>query len=142
MNIVEVLPAELVVRIFELVDAHTPASNSQNAIPAAVILSHICAHWRSIALNDPLLWTRIWIRFHMNAYIQHVLTRTTVWLTRSKNAPIDVYIDVNCDFTDGDTASCTWQIVARTMKILREHAHRLRSLRFLFRDTSMWPPYY
>ncbi|KAL1712854.1 hypothetical protein EV715DRAFT_174737, partial [Schizophyllum commune] len=111
-------------------------------IPAAVILSHICAHWRSIALNDPLLWTKIWIKFRKNAHIQHVLTRTTVWLTRSKNAPTDVYIDVKCDATDEYTVSGTWQIVARTTKLLREHAHRLRSLRFLFRDTSMWPPYY
>lgn len=58
----ETLPIELLIKIF----AHGSASDAQLArsppsiyVPFPLLISHVCCHWRSIALSNPRLWTTI-----------------------------------------------------------------------------------
>lgn len=57
-----------------------------------VLVSHVCRLWRDIALNTPALWTRIDFDDEITPY-----EMSQVYLERSKNAPLDISIDVTKD---------------------------------------------
>ncbi|KZP08100.1 hypothetical protein FIBSPDRAFT_965094 [Athelia psychrophila] len=50
------------------------------------VISHVSHHWRSIALDIPSLWTEI-------CYNHHPLRACTAYLSRSRKAPVDIYIN-------------------------------------------------
>ncbi|VDB87350.1 unnamed protein product [Peniophora sp. CBMAI 1063] len=70
-------------------------------------ITHVCAHWRRIAIDNPTLWTNI------------TLNLSTPWLhalvSRSRNLPLDITIP--CD--------ANWDAVE---PILSECIHRARSI--------------
>ncbi|KAF7314227.1 hypothetical protein MKEN_00895100 [Mycena kentingensis (nom. inval.)] len=55
--------------------------------PFQVLVSHVCKKWRSVALDDPTLWTRLRFDGHMK------LPAATEWLKRSNGLPLEIYID-------------------------------------------------
>jgi len=56
-----------------------------------VLVSHVCRLWRDIALDTPTLWTKL--DFSEGLPYE----RSKIYLERSKNAPLDIYIDVTKD---------------------------------------------
>ncbi|KAI0280970.1 hypothetical protein BC826DRAFT_1180605 [Russula brevipes] len=79
---VSVLPAEVLAHIFHLValaDSSRPRMGSLKWIG----VTHVCRHWRQVALNDSSLWARI----------SGSMTNTT-WisetLARARNAPLAI----------------------------------------------------
>ncbi|KII92530.1 hypothetical protein PLICRDRAFT_102822, partial [Plicaturopsis crispa FD-325 SS-3] len=50
------LPTEVLAKIFWHGD---PAYKTQGPLPAQVIVSHVSRHWRQVAIDTPMLWTRI-----------------------------------------------------------------------------------
>lgn len=74
------LPQELLTQIF-LVFAKSDIEGSQYP---PIILSHVCAKWRIIALATPNLWSRIILRGSKGAEM------TQAFLSRSRDAPLEL----------------------------------------------------
>ena len=60
------MPTDIMSTIFLLTTAGSGASPLRDPNPppphAPVVLSHVCQHWRKIALQTPLLWTRLHVK--------------------------------------------------------------------------------
>ncbi|KAJ7670271.1 hypothetical protein B0H17DRAFT_1209491 [Mycena rosella] len=52
-----------------------------------VLVSHVCRHWRDIALGTHTLWTTLQFSGHLNA------EKAQAWLDRSNGLPLDIFID-------------------------------------------------
>ena len=64
-----------------------------------VTVSHICKHWREVALGTPALWSEIDLETGRRAVQSH--RRASAYLIRSKGYRLFVCIDVNkCDLDD------------------------------------------
>lgn len=82
------LPAELLASIFEDASGvlqHKPLlPRKENG--AEVTISHVCAHWRHVALNSSALWSRI----DLDDSSRKMLERAHIYLERSGSNLIDV----------------------------------------------------
>ena len=60
------IPIELLRAIFDLAVYSQPLPDDRDPrrLTAEVVLSHVCRHWRQVALDNPLLWTLIHFRTH------------------------------------------------------------------------------
>ncbi|KAG9128101.1 hypothetical protein FRC07_004995 [Ceratobasidium sp. 392] len=70
------LPADILIAIFSIL--LTPPTE----LYAPLLYSHVCAHWRRVAIGAPLLWS------YINTSRGRALTR--LWLSRSKKVKLDV----------------------------------------------------
>ncbi|KAJ2919723.1 hypothetical protein MD484_g692, partial [Candolleomyces efflorescens] len=88
----------------------------------AVVISHVCRHWRQLAFETPLLWSRIQLVFPyvncdpyyppyhpandepdvngevaslFDAVVQRLFDITTVWLARSKSCPLSICMEAS-----------------------------------------------
>ncbi|KZP25840.1 hypothetical protein FIBSPDRAFT_1041203 [Athelia psychrophila] len=59
-----------------------------------IALSHVCRHWRSVALATPSLWTYILFRCGQNG-IPRELACNRAWLLRSGQESLAIYIDTS-----------------------------------------------
>ena len=66
-------------------------SSDESRLYAPDTLSHVSSHWRDVALNASALWTFIVVTF---PFAPGQIDRAKAGLSRSKNRPIDVHIDV------------------------------------------------
>ncbi|KAJ7935595.1 hypothetical protein B0H13DRAFT_2226995 [Mycena leptocephala] len=64
-------------------------------LPFQMLVSHICKHWRVIALGTHTLWTTVRFVGHLNA------DKGRAWLERSNGLPLDIFIDCT-DMHDPD----------------------------------------
>ncbi|TFY70846.1 hypothetical protein EVG20_g2148 [Dentipellis fragilis] len=91
------LPPELLVLIFTLISpsrrsdlkhfrAHPyEASRTHQAWVDWIHVTHVCGHWRRVAVGDPSLWTVI--------YCELGPEWTELLLSRSKSSPIDIVLE-------------------------------------------------
>ena len=95
--LVEKLPNEVLSEIFFWC---TPTSADQDDLPphAAISLSHVCKHWRRVALNSPRLWTYTRIPI-VNQNLDRPVALTQLYLHRSKMRPIFLDFDFVEDFS-------------------------------------------
>ncbi|OSX58933.1 hypothetical protein POSPLADRAFT_1184641 [Postia placenta MAD-698-R-SB12] len=150
----DALPDELIAHVFLLgmpeapvhdsADEHlllvgdTRHSGDQEDVPTADLnfelrVSHTCRRWRGIALDTPRLWTTI----EFTDSTAPSFTKEAVYLTRSRNAPIDVLAvlldtDSVCDdeqFPDGQTLVNSAREIITILALLEAHSFHLRSLR-------------
>ncbi|KAJ3910592.1 hypothetical protein F5879DRAFT_231559 [Lentinula edodes] len=63
-------------------------------LPFQVLVSHVCRHFREVAIESPLLWTTL--RFQLGTS----LDKAKIWLARSKGHPLQIEID--CTSSDED----------------------------------------
>ncbi|RDB25433.1 hypothetical protein Hypma_007604 [Hypsizygus marmoreus] len=82
---IDSLPPEILLAIFELIK---PRRRSRYTVPFEVIISHVCARWRAVALDTPLLWTDI------DIYSIRSLERVACYLERSAPCPVNVRFDI------------------------------------------------
>lgn len=69
----------------------------ETELPFQVLASHVCHHWREIAIESPSLWTTL--TFSEGAPFE----KSKTWIQRSKGLPLDIHID--CSIHDeGDIA--------------------------------------
>ena len=74
-------------------------STFEVAPPFEVLISHVCQHWRTVALNTPSLWTKI----NVSPLESAPFERVKILLERGKSLPIDIHID--CEPPDDDDES-------------------------------------
>ncbi|KAE9404063.1 hypothetical protein BT96DRAFT_955791 [Gymnopus androsaceus JB14] len=56
-------------------------------LPFQVLCSHVCRRWYEVAVDSPLLWTKL--DFHLGTS----LDMAKIWLERSKGHPLEILID-------------------------------------------------
>ncbi|KAJ8080619.1 hypothetical protein PM082_017453 [Marasmius tenuissimus] len=56
-------------------------------MPFQMLASHVCKHWREVALETPTLWTS------MNFCFGSSIESAKVWVERSKSQPLDITLD-------------------------------------------------
>ncbi|KIK69568.1 hypothetical protein GYMLUDRAFT_33944 [Collybiopsis luxurians FD-317 M1] len=59
----------------------------ERRLPFQILASHVCRHWREVAIESPLLWTSL--RFQLGTSLE----MAKIWLERSKGHPIEIEID-------------------------------------------------
>ncbi|KAG8792819.1 hypothetical protein FRC12_004762 [Ceratobasidium sp. 428] len=123
----QTIPAEILVIIFEIL------SNSRTEPYASFICSHVCAHWRRIIINSPSLWS------YIDTSRGEGLTR--LWLSRSKQVPIDVRLwedPLDCDIMRGTNHLPQPYApsfgVGSIVQCIKDEVHRWRSLDIAFCD--------
>jgi hypothetical protein len=79
---VSVLPPEVLARIFHLV-ALAESSRSKMGSLRWISVTHVCRHWRQVALDDSSLWARISGSTANTAWISEMLAR-------ARNAPLAI----------------------------------------------------
>jgi hypothetical protein len=82
---VSLLPPEILSRVFHLLKEAVPRSHGGRKL-GWIRVTHVCRHWRQVALNDSSLWARIWGTPTSAKWISEMLTR-------AKNAPLDIELD-------------------------------------------------
>lgn len=80
---VSLLPNEILAAIFKI--GYLQSSDDQ--VKFETLVSGVTRHWRYVALETPILWTRI-----RRTMFQTDMERTAVYLDRSKTLPIDLVI--------------------------------------------------
>ncbi|KAK7469178.1 hypothetical protein VKT23_003669 [Stygiomarasmius scandens] len=68
----------------------------EKRLPFQVLVSHVCRHWREVAINTPNLWTTVAFAIGIP------LDQPRVWIERSKGHPLDIIID--CTSPDEEDA--------------------------------------
>lgn len=105
------LPAELFVEIFAyLVDVHPAGANNDALIRA----THVCIHWRTVALDAAKLWT---------AFPIHDDSAAEEFLRRSRSLPITL-----------DLKSTATQSTHTIACLIAPQIHRVRALRLTFHN--------
>ncbi|KAI0252277.1 hypothetical protein BJV78DRAFT_1281836 [Lactifluus subvellereus] len=82
---ISLLPSELLARIFHLHMLGEP-SWSNRGIFACIDVTHVCRHWRQVALGDSSLWARF-------SGLPPSTTRLAEILARAKDAPLIIDFD-------------------------------------------------
>ncbi|KAI0264872.1 hypothetical protein BC834DRAFT_237067 [Gloeopeniophorella convolvens] len=83
---VSLLPTELLARIFHLLrDSRDYDKDAR--LPLSVAVTHVCRHWREVALSDSSLWSAL-----RNSAPRCSQKWLTEMLIRSKNAPLDIEV--------------------------------------------------
>ncbi|KAG1776192.1 hypothetical protein EV702DRAFT_355293 [Suillus placidus] len=78
-------------------ESSTDSDETFEPVPSfQVLISHVCHHWRVVALNTPSLWTEI----DVSPLDSPPFERVQILLGRSKSLPIDIRID--CEPPDDD----------------------------------------
>ncbi|KAF8551261.1 hypothetical protein OG21DRAFT_1418332, partial [Imleria badia] len=125
------MPVEVVANIFDFA-----SHSSHDPITQSISLSHVCKQWRQISLSTPSLWTFIQLSLPLS---KSQLTRTCAWILRSRNRPLDIYMDFRDPDWDWDEASPILgsKAMESLMRFLVPHASRWHSIELL---TDTWAP--
>ena len=125
------MPVEVVANIFDFA-----AHSSHDPISQSISVSHVCRQWRQISLSTPSLWTFIHLSLPLS---RSQLTRTCAWIIRSRNRPLDIYMDFRDPSWNWDEASHVFGSMAMEsiMRFLVPHASRWQSIELL---TDTWAP--
>lgn len=110
--------------------------SSQDPISQSISISHVCGQWRQISLSMPFLWTSIFLSLPLS---KGQLARATTWILRSRNYPLDIYMDFRDPSWDWDETShifCS-KAMDNIMRLLVSQASRWQSIELL---TDTWAP--
>ena len=130
---IDSLPANILADIFSVLTF----SSDESRLYDPNTLSHVSSHWREVALGASSLWTFIVVTFPFAA---GQIDRATASLSRSKDRPIDVHIDVrDPEWTwDSDEGQDKMRMaMVEIMECIKGSHLRWRSLTVL---TDTWVP--
>ena len=85
---ISLLPPEILARVFHLLALDEPPNGIKPTL-GWIRTTHVCRHWRQVALDDSSLWARI-------SGIDSGLDTALIseMLTRSRNAPLEIDINI------------------------------------------------
>ncbi|KAH9842604.1 uncharacterized protein C8Q71DRAFT_733615 [Rhodofomes roseus] len=114
------VPTELLAEIFW--HATPPSSDRRTDIVQLNCVTHVCMHWRTVALDAARLWGALWIarQSDVDASDDEPPSRIEEYLRRSKSHPLDVTIKARTNLRATGVDSC--------IEVLRPHQHRMREL--------------
>ncbi|OCH88457.1 hypothetical protein OBBRIDRAFT_734375 [Obba rivulosa] len=123
------LPVELLARIFHLgvLDAPHP-DHAPPGHTFEVLVSHVCAHWRAVALHTSYLWTTIHFRI-----VPH-LARARTYLTRNTKQLVDIFVDTCAQDDHVPGVTLFRDEFHPVFDIVLSHIARWRSLALKVRD--------
>ena len=123
------LPPEVLGHIFAclvaIMEEYLPGFGRLGSSPNYRWLSvtHVCHHWREVALRTPVLWTNISVQHSRS------VERVEAFITRSRRAPLRVKVRVIQDIE-------RWR---GTLKLLAREMSRVEELELLVYETEdMW----
>lgn len=105
-------------------------------------LSHVCRRWRMLALATSKLWTFLVLTFPIT---RSDLARFVHFLSRSKDSPLDIFLDFRdeeWDLDDDDHEEehdFGEEDMKRILRIITPHITRWRTIEML---TDTWEPIY
>ncbi|KAF9463177.1 hypothetical protein BDZ94DRAFT_1193387, partial [Collybia nuda] len=128
------LPNELLSHIFFL--ASHDYENDYDAVITPVWISHVCSHWRQVALLTGTLWTNLTLAFPVS---RPQLSKAITWLIRSQKHPIDILFDFRDPSWDWEEESHTfrWQDMEAILRLFLPHVQRWHRFELL---TDTWAP--
>lgn len=130
---IDTLPANILADIFSVLTF----SSDESRLYDPNTLSHVSSHWREVALSASSLWTFIVVTF---PFATGQFDRATASLSRSKDRPIDVHIDVRDPEWTGDPDEGQDKMrmaMVEIMECIKGSHLRWRSLTVL---TDTWVP--
>ncbi|KAI0277170.1 hypothetical protein BGY98DRAFT_900306, partial [Russula aff. rugulosa BPL654] len=80
---ISVLPPEILARVFHLLVRKEPPFCGRRKNLGWIRVTHVCRHWRQVALGDSSLWSKISGMLANTKWISEMLAR-------AKNAPLDI----------------------------------------------------
>ncbi|KAH6887259.1 hypothetical protein BKA70DRAFT_75098 [Coprinopsis sp. MPI-PUGE-AT-0042] len=100
-----------------------------NATTNPVVLTHVCARWRSLAISTPKLWAKISVRWPKPRNVPMLAT----WLQRSAQRPLDLQLTQH----SADVNSRNTSAIRDIFYLLLANSHRWRRLSLrLYADTG------
>ncbi|KAJ7162986.1 hypothetical protein C8R46DRAFT_1281192 [Mycena filopes] len=76
----------------------------KNVLRPAEVVSHVCAHWRRVAITTPQLWTELLASKLSKTPTEAYCTGLKEWLRRSAPLPIPVQLSCTRDAVDATAA--------------------------------------
>ncbi|KAF8343305.1 hypothetical protein F5887DRAFT_973354 [Amanita rubescens] len=121
------LPNEVLSRIFILVaqdygPVHFPIPGLMDP-PPQLAISHVCSHWRRVALHTFELWSNahlmypLKINFVKAVYLRHWQR----WLMRAETLPVRLSIDFGTSLLDSDEIASVLQTILLPFRVKRLH---------------------
>jgi hypothetical protein len=107
---ISLLPPEILARVFHLLVLEEPPLSGGQSL-GWIRVTHVCQHWRQVALDDSSLWAKIWGIPTNTKWISEILAR-------AKNAPLDIEFNAF-------TRSCS-----EALLMIPPHLSHTRQLRF------------
>ncbi|KAF9555591.1 hypothetical protein CPC08DRAFT_711892 [Agrocybe pediades] len=89
-SILKKFPTEILSSIFEssmTISDQAPRSN-YGVRKTPLVLSQVCRNWRQVALETPLLWTRLSVIW--DGRVEGQLNRLHEWIARTRGFPLDI----------------------------------------------------
>ena len=128
------LPNELLSYIFLIATRYF--EDRYEAILTSITISHVCSHWREVAISTGALWTNFVLTFPSS---RSQLSRTMTWLSRSQPYPIDIHLDFRDPSWDWDENSHAfqWQDMEAVLRLFLTHVTRWCHFELL---TDTWAP--
>ncbi|KAI0056553.1 hypothetical protein BV25DRAFT_1563377 [Artomyces pyxidatus] len=126
------LPVEVLTRIFSCFQASRHNMHTSPSCPPAwVAVTHVCHHWRNVALSCPSLWT-------------NVVLLSPSWasemLNRSLNTPISIILDYDPEeeeiYADDHVVKSALARARRAKEIVLRGDYLQDNIRPLFRRTA------
>ncbi|KAF7795352.1 hypothetical protein EIP86_006509 [Pleurotus ostreatoroseus] len=130
MAAIHTLPIEILSRIFllGLPDGEYPEFPPSAAPPFEVLVSHVCQHWRAVALRIPHLWAIVHLRT-----VPHI-DRARQYLVRSGRVPLHILVDT-CDMDEHVPGFLLFRDeFLPVFALLTPHIDRWRSMQCKVRD--------
>lgn len=115
VNLASALPFEILCIVFALVQSFDDDPWDPRTCKW-IRVSHVCAYWRSAAINDASLWTYLDFRLP--------LLLVELFFERSKTAPLSISINSRHEFVGTHPAHAHPEFVTKVMSQM----HRIRSL--------------
>lgn len=121
---------------------------------APLLLAHVCRHWRTVALNNPRLWSRLQLEFSMQLCkdvprMEGQLSALQFWLALSRSIPISVRLRLG-QRNEGFYGSYYQMflsmipsksrlILTKIAETLFEHTHRWENIDILLLEFGLRP---
>lgn len=103
---------------------------------APLLLTHVCRHWRQLALDTPRLWTRLFLLFDGKVIQSARLLNSqcdalSFWLDWSRSLPISIRCVRGDDFIESEPGFRSWSepedkynAARKVMDLLQQHKDR------------------
>ncbi|KAJ7617643.1 hypothetical protein DFH06DRAFT_100833 [Mycena polygramma] len=95
---ISVFPNEVLTQVFVHFLLVYPECPPLTGPFSPLTLTHVCRHWRAVAIEDSRLWRAISFHCYREAYRENFLYLARIWLHRSRARPLSVKFSSEDDF--------------------------------------------